>query len=342
VRGRTKAEVRDKLKELHAELDEGVRSNPAYTVRECVEDWLADGLGGRSPKTIAKCRHVLGPVLDELGGLRLRELSAADVHVALAKFAATHSTQTVAIARLSLERAIRHAEGRDLVRRNVAALVEAPKGRPGRPSNALTLEHAAALLRAAEGRPLHAYIALTLLTGVRTEEARALTWQDVDLDGDPGTDPPIPPHVAVRRSVRGNGDVKTEKSRRTLALPQAVAAALRAHKARQDAVRARFAEIWQDRGLVFCTSVGTPLDASNVRREFKKICAAARIGEDWTPRELRHTFVSLMSQSGIPAEEIARLAGHSSTRTTEVVYRRELRPVITTGAEQMDKLLADR
>jgi hypothetical protein len=45
-----------------------------------------------------------------------------------------------------------------------------------------------------------------------------------------------------------------------------------------------------------------------------------------------------MSGSGVPVEEIARLVGRTSTRTTEVVYRRELRPVITTGAEVMDKI----
>ena len=75
-----------------------------------------------------------------------------------------------------------------------------------------------------------------------------------------------------------------------------------------------------------------------VRREFKAVCKAAGIGGSWTPRELRHSFVSLMSSSGVPVEEIARLAGHSSSRTTEVVYRRELRPVLTTGAEAMDRL----
>ena len=68
------------------------------------------------------------------------------------------------------------------------------------------------------------------------------------------------------------------------------------------------------------------------------VCKAAGIGGSWTPRELRHSFVSLMSSSGVPVEEIARLAGHSSSRTTEVVYRRELRPVLTTGAEAMDRL----
>ena len=47
-----------------------------------------------------------------------------------------------------------------------------------------------------------------------------------------------------------------------------------------------------------------------------------------------------MSGSGVLVEEIARLVGHTSTRTTEVVYRRELRPVITTGAEVMDKIFS--
>ena len=39
----------------------------------------------------------------------------------------------------------------------------------------------------------------------------------------------------------------------------------------------------------------------------------------------------MMSYQGVPVEEIARLARHAISRTAEVVYRRELRPVITTG-----------
>ena len=87
---------------------------------------------------------------------------------------------------------------------------------------------------------------------------------------------------------------------------------------------------------------GAALDAANVRREFRAVCKAAKIGEHWTPRELRHSFVSLMSSSGVPVEEIARIAGHSGTRTTEVVYRRELRPILTIGAEAMDRLFNPR
>jgi len=57
----------------------------------------------------------------------------------------------VATGHNALTRAIRHAEARDLVGRNVATLVETPKGQSGRPSNSLTLQQASALLAAAEG-----------------------------------------------------------------------------------------------------------------------------------------------------------------------------------------------
>jgi site-specific recombinase XerD len=140
--------------------------------------------------------------------------------------------------------------------------------------------------------------------------------------------------------VRAHGDTKTQLSRRTLQLSERVVRALREHQVRQAGQRLLAGDVWQDRGLVFCTSVGSPLDAANVRREFRKITKAAGLGEQWAPRELRTSFVSLMSRSGVPVEEIARLAGHSSSRTTEVVYRRELRPVITTGAEIMDKIFS--
>jgi integrase len=114
--------------------------------------------------------------------------------------------------------------------------------------------------------------------------------------------------------------------------------ALRIHKERQAEERQTAGARWTDHDLVFATRTGAALDAANVRREFRAASKAAKIGEDWTPRELRHSFVSLMSSSGVPVEEIARLAGHSSTRTAEVIYRRELQPVLTTGAEIMDTL----
>jgi integrase len=135
-----------------------------------------------------------------------------------------------------------------------------------------------------------------------------------------------------------HGEPKTERSRHTLALPQLAADALRDLREAQAREQAAAGDHWQDTGLVFTTQRGAALDAANVRKMFKRVCRAAGAGDSWTPRELRTSFVSLMSHNGVSTEEIGRLVGHASTRTSEVVYRRELRPVITTGAEIMDKV----
>jgi integrase len=66
-------------------------------------------------------------------------------------------------------------------------------------------------------------------------------------------------------------------------------------------------------------------------------------GEDaiYFDAALRHTFVSLLSDNGVAIEEISRLMGHSSSNVTETIYRHQIRPVITIGAEAMDKIFAN-
>jgi integrase len=272
VSGKTKAVVQDRLKTLHSDLESGVRAKPNYTVRHAAEDWLKEGLG-RSAMTIKKNEHILAAI----GARRLRELTAGDVHQALTAMARQYSSAAVAMGHNALARAIRHAEARDLVGRNVAVLAGTPKGQAGRPSKSLTLEQASALLAAAEGTRMHAYITLCLATGIRTEEARALRWEHIDF-GDADGDPPVPASAAVWRSVRAHGDTKTEKSRRTLGLPEMAVDVLRAHKKRQAGERRAAGAEWSDQDLVFCTRTGSALDAANVRREFRGVCKAAGIG----------------------------------------------------------------
>src|SRR6266478_2509008 len=208
---------------------------------------------------------------------------------------------------LAVKRAIRHAEANDLVSRNVATLADTPKGQDGRPSKSLTLDQAAAVITAAatlpvmELRPglkdvrrpaalMHAYIVLSLLSGIRTEEARALRWVHVDLDGDPEARPPMPPHVAVWRSVRVHGETKTERSRRTLGLPAAAVQALRTLRESQAEERLAAGDGWQHTGLVFTNHLGAALDAGNVRKMFKRVCTEAGIGDVRSERKLRTTF----------------------------------------------------
>jgi hypothetical protein len=95
-------------------------------------------------------RDALRPLLAAIGTIPLCDLTVHDVRTALSKMAATHATRTLQKAHNCLARALRHAEGQDLVHRNVSALVDTPHGREGRPSQSLTLEQATVLLEAAE------------------------------------------------------------------------------------------------------------------------------------------------------------------------------------------------
>ena len=208
VFGRTKTEVKLKLRELRRDMENGVRPSATCTVGAALDDWLANGLSGRSARTKELYRDTVKPLRERFGDVKLRELTAGDVQETLDALAGRLSTRSLQITRLCLERAIRHAEVRDLVGRNVAALIKAPAGRAGRPSKSLTLEQAQELLRAAAGSRLYAYVVLSVTTGLRTEELRALRWKEVDLDA--GT-------VAVYRAVRATSDTKTPKSARAVA-----------------------------------------------------------------------------------------------------------------------------
>ena len=287
VYGKTKQDVRLKLKTLRSDIEAGVGAPASYTVQAAVDDWLAKELSGRSERTLTLYRDGVKPLTDRLGARQLRQLTAAEVRSALAG--------------LSGERPPGHCRSR-------ATAWCGPSGRP-RPTTSLPATwprwlrrrrpggQAQALVKAAAGvlrangmrkgrgpYRLHAYVVLLLTTGIRPEEARALRWDLVDLEA--GT-------VSVWRSDRAGGDTKTARSRRTLKRARIAVEALTARKAIQAADRLKAGELWQDDDLVFTTATGVMLDQRNIRRKFRLICKAAGLGTDWVPRDLRHTFVSI-------------------------------------------------
>jgi len=341
---RTKTGALAKLKESMRDLDDGLAIGPHnYTVADAVSNWLEFGLSHRDPATARKCRILASThIVPALGARKLRELSADDVDRWLAAKARVLSTDTLRQLRSILKRSVARAQARDKVKRNVVLLCNVPSGKDGRPSKAFTLDQAEEVLNAAAGTAMYAYIVLSILIGARTEELRALTWDHVDLEGDPTANPPVPPSIMVWRSVRASGDTKTKKSRRTLALPKRCADALRFHREFQRKQRKVAGRAWQEHGLVFASTTGTQRNANHVLRSFRAILHKTTLtAADWTPREMRHSFVSLLSDSGVPVENIARLVGHAGgSEVTETVYRKQIRPVLIEGAEAMDRIFA--
>lgn len=120
--------------------------------------------------------------------------------------------------------------------------------------------------------------------------------------------------------------------------------ALKRHRKVQAAERPAAGDQWEDNDLVFCTRLGRPLDRGNVGRVFKTICEKAGIGDakKRVPYEMRHSYASIVHDSGVPAEEVAQQLGHSRTQVFELVYRHVLKPRRREGQVVMDTIVAQR
>ena len=151
VRGKTKAEVKDKLDKAHDEINAGIRTPVNYTIEQCVKDWL---------DTIERDEHTLATwrgqakkwIYPKIGATKLKDFSATDADRFFKELGKILSKRTLMMIKSTLRRSIRRAQLHDLIGRNVVELVDLPAGRPGHPSRAMTEAQAAKVLKTASGK----------------------------------------------------------------------------------------------------------------------------------------------------------------------------------------------
>ena len=342
VSSRVRSSARDKLEALQATVSAGLPiPNHRLNVGAFLERWLADFAPdlALSPNTLYGYRWAINNhLVPALGSRPLVKLSPADVVDMLRqKIAAGMARNTIMRLRSVLSAALDQAVLEGLVSRNVATITRPPRGGTVPQGRSLDIDEARSLLAAARGRRLEAGFVIMLMVGLRPGETLGLQWTDLDVTA--GT-------IRIERSLKREnnqlrlGTTKTRKSRRVLALPAPVLEVLKRHRRRQAGERLKAGSAWQDNGLIFATTLGTLIDPSNLRREFNKVCASAHLGH-WHPHELRHSAVSLLSASGVPIELVADVMGHSTTRTTEAVYRHSVLPTASGAVRAMDELFPD-
>lgn len=275
----------------------------------------------------------------ELASVTLTRLTTDRIEHALGRMADDGlSRESLIKVRSLIQQVCRFGERRSLLSRNPAAAVELPSGLAiSDDGRALTPEQARLLLDSASGDRLYAlWCAMTML-GLRPGEALGLHWDQIDLEAE---------RLDVRRTLRQGADgleivdeLKTVRSRRSLEMPELLTAGLRQRRTRQDEDRQRAGAAWSTHwdGLVFTTQIGTPISPANLRREFRQLTNRCGLG-DWSPNELRHTAVSLLSHQGVPLERIADVVGHSGTRMTAKVYRHVVTASVAHAVDPMNEL----
>jgi len=131
---------------------------------------------------------------------------------------------------------------------------------------------------------------------------------------------------------------KSNRSRRTIALPSTAANALREQRRRQLEARLAAGSKWRDAGFVFATPIGTPLDPANVSKKFKALLTTAgspavRI------HDLRHTAATLLLLQGVSPRVVMETLGHSQISLTMNTYTHVLPQLQREAASKMDDIL---
>jgi integrase len=347
----TEAAAIAELKKLHGRTVGGqVLHTSSPTVARFLEEWFATNSDNWRPSTQRSYRGAIdGHLAPAFGSLRIEQLSPQRIQRWLTEHKQEHGARRrIVLAHAVLRSALSEACRLQVVSINAAELVKVPKP-TSRAIVPLTLEQATAFLTSAESHRLGALFSVALACGLRLGEACGLRWDDVDLES---KDVRIRQQLQVVKKQLVLQELKTEKSRRTLVLPDVCIRALRTHRTRQREERLKAGPRWVDTGLVFTTyrtykegrglhrKVGAGLHPRNVSRVLAALLTAANVPHRRF-HDLRHSAASLLIASGVELVEVSKLLGHSELRTTADLYTHLVKQTATKAARLMDGLLRD-
>jgi len=310
-------------RDLESRGEQGESLDPArgrITVGEWGTGWLATMRPPiTKPKTYATYESLMRTkIMPRWGGTPLNAVTNADVRGWIADLGADSlSPSTIRKAYFLFAEVMEAAVVDDRLTRNRARDVKLPR-LPHKPRNRYLSHEEVTKLWQVSGHPLIPFLAYT---GLRWAEAVALEPRDLDLDRR---------RVHVERTLSDvNGhfhltDTKNHKARE-VPLPATLIAIL---------------EPLPSRGLVFPSTRGTPLRASNFQRSVLTPALAATGIPHLSPHALRHTAASLAVQAGANVLAVARMLGHQDPSITLKDYADLFDSDLDRVAGQLDEQIA--
>ncbi len=319
VYGDSSEAVEEALVRIRQQVKSGTPVAPAgLSLGDYLSEWLDQVAAPRvRPSTLYGYRNAVTRYLvPRLGRKRLGALTARDVRLFLAGLARDGvGERTAQHAHATLRAALEDAVREEMIPRNVAKLVRAPRPEVVE-RQPLTVDQVRALLRATCDHRLHALFVVVAVLGLRRSEVLGLRWEDVDLSE--GV-------LRVRRGLhRVDGGLtvmptKTRRSERVVPLPELVVRALREHRQRQEVERAALGPRWPDLGYVFTTPIGTPIDPRNCTRLVQ--AEVRRVGLPVVRlHDFRHGCVSVLLSLGVPPRTVMEIVGHATLEVTMNLY----------------------
>ena len=335
----TRTEAKKAARRMLIERDHGIDISPTKVT---VSDWLTRWL-----KRHYDDRQIGGRVRDRYQGIVWKHIVPRVGHVPLNDLRPDHivsmkdawlsgngstadrplSAATVYKHLNVLRKALGAAVQSGIIARNPLDAVPTPSLRGRREQRALDADEIMQLVAAARGSRYDVPIRFTLATGLRLGEFQSLEWSDLDLE-------------AGLVYCRGS---KSAKSRRTIEMSGTTVGMLRRHNQEQLERRLKLGPVWQEHGLVFPSSVGTPWFRRTFYRDYKKVVYVSGLNDPRTItwHTLRHTAASQWIRNGVDIFTVSRRLGHASAAFTMDTYAHLLKGQQRHAAEALDHLLAD-
>lgn len=323
--GATRREVSSQLAAFKSDADKRQLPAPGRTtVGAWLQEYVDDPTKDWRESTRASYRRMIrlhtGPVSDIL----LSKVTALDLKRLYAdRLAAGLSRRTVEYLHAILSGAL--DEARRLTKQlvtNPAEDVKPPRPDP-REARALTPDERGAVLAAARTDRLFALYVLALATGMREGELLGLRWSDVDWRNKLVRVRQIAATIDNRVMLLPNAKYH---SNRDISIGEATVAELLKYRSRQADERALAGPAWSEHNLVFPSVTGTPINASNLLKQVKRLYRAAGIpispepdGADF--HSLRHTHATDLMEAGVPLKVISERLGHKDPAFTARVYQ---------------------
>lgn len=341
----TKGEAEDARIEILSRLKTGTYVEPSKQTLEVflTDVWLLARRKSVAPTTIANYTHQLHSyVIPHLGHRPLQAISPGELTAFYAGLLENGKRQgngglsptSVKNVHSVLRKALGDAVKWNLIARNPASNAEPPKATRSR-METWTADQVRLFLDAERDSREYALWTLAATTGMRRGEVLGLPWSAVDLDT--GRLSVVQTLVLAGGVPTFRSEAKTASGRRPVELDQHTVRVLREHRRRQTEERLRAGTIWEDHGLVFARTDGTPVKPEWVSRVFKE-----RAGRAGLPpirfHDLRHTWATLALSNNVHPKVVQERLGHSNISVTLDTYSHVVPAMDRDAAEQVAAL----
>lgn len=342
ISGKTQAEVAQKLREITAEIGQGVfKETCKLTVGEWLDIWKQDYLVDLKPATV-KCYQgqIKNHIQPGLGTIRLETLSAHTIqHFYNCLGDEGLSSGSVLLVHKILHKALQQAMAIGYIRTNPSAACILPRmeHKDLKPLDDTEIQQ---FMEAVKGHPYETLFLVALFTGMRRGEILGLTWDCVDFD--------CGILLVNKQLQQGYPDAEGKRiyqlastksgKRRSITPADFVMDLLRRQRSQQAEWQLRAGLAWEDSGLVFTNVLGGHLSPAKVYDSFKVL--AASIGRpDARFHDLRHSYAVAAIRSGDDIKTVQYNLGHSSASFTLDVYGHVTDQMKRDSADRMEKFI---